>query len=188
MASSFGISPASRTGRPVRSFGTSHLLVLGAVDLVCGIVALIWPGVTILVLALIFGLLLLLAGALALAVGAAARRGGLSPVLAWTLGAVAIVAGVVCLAHPGAGVWAIVLGVAFWFLMTGLGDLLVASATPAHRWWFVLLGALSIVAAVVLLVHPGVAIVTVSLVAGIWFLVRGGSEIVLGLMLRRSGR
>ena len=49
-------------------------------------------------------------------------------------------------------------------------------------------GIVSIVAAVVLLVHPGVAIVTVALVAGIAFLVRGAGELALGWRLRSITR
>lgn len=100
------------------------------------------------------------------------------------IGGAAVLAGLICLFHPGAGVWAIVLGCALWFLLTGVGDLLVAAASPAHRGWFGILGVVSIVAAVVLLVHPGVAIVTVALVAGIAFLVRGAGEIALGSRMR----
>jgi uncharacterized membrane protein HdeD (DUF308 family) len=188
MSSSFGISPVSGSVRPVRSYGTAHLLVLGVIDLVCGVIALVWPGVTVLALALIFGLMLLLAGITALGVGSVIRRAGGSPAVSWVVGAVAVVAGLVCIFHPGAGVWAIILGCALWFLITGISDLVVASAATGHRWLLVVLGVLSIIAAVVLLFRPGLAIVTVALIAGFAFLVRGAGEIGLGLMSRRSVR
>ena len=188
MSSSFGISPLSGSASPVRSYGTTHLLVLGAIDLVCGLIALLWPGVTVLALALVFGVMLLFAGFMALGVGSVIRRAGGSPAISWVIGAVAVVAGLVCIFHPSAGVWAIILGCALWFLITGIGDLVVASAAARHRLVFAVLGVLSIVAAVVLLVRPGVAVVTVAVVAGIAFLVRGAGEIGLGLMGRRSGR
>lgn len=188
MSSSFGNTPVSGSARPVRSYGTSHLLVLGVIDLACGIIALVWPGVTVLALALIFGLMLLLAGLTALAVGSVIRRAGGSPAISWVIGAVAVVAGLVCIFHPGAGVWAIILGCALWFLITGAGDLVVASAATSDRWLLLALGVLSIIAAVVLLVRPGLAIVTVALIAGFAFLVRGAGEIGLGLMSRRRVR
>lgn len=188
MSSSFGISPLSGSPSPVRSYGTAHLLVLGAIDLVCGVIALVWPGVTVLALALIFGVMLLLAGLMALGVGAVLRRAGSSPTITWIVGAVAVLAGLVCIFHPGAGVWAIILGCSLWFLITGVGDLVVASAAPRDRLLLVVLGVLSLVAAVVLLVRPGYAVVTVALIAGIAFLVRGAGEIGLGLRARRSVR
>ena len=188
MSSSFGISPLSGTSPPIRSYGTAHLMLLGVIDLICGLIALVWPGVTVLVLALVFGVMLLFAGLTALAVGYLLRRSGGRPVLTVLVGAVAVVAGLICIFHPGAGVWAIVLGCSLWFLVTGVGDLLVASASRVKRWWFVVLGVVSIVAAVVLLFRPGVAIVTVALLAGFTFLVRGAGEVALGLALRRSLR
>jgi uncharacterized membrane protein HdeD (DUF308 family) len=188
MSSSFGTRPLSGSSSPFRSYGTPHLLALGVIDLVCGLIALVWPGVTVLALALIFGVMLLFAGLMALAVGAVIRRAGGSPTITWIVGAVAVVAGLVCIFHPGAGVWAIILGCSLWFLITGIGDLVVASAAPRDRLLLLVLGVLSIVAAVVLLVRPGLAVVTVALVAGIAFLIRGAGEVSLGLMARRSVR
>lgn len=188
MSSSFGISPVSGTSRTVRSYGTPHLLVLGAIDLVCGLIALLWPGVTVLALALLFGVMLLLAGVMALGVGSAIRRAGGSPAMTWVIGAIAVVAGLICIFHPGAGIWAIILGCSLWFLITGVGDLLVASAASSNRSWLIVLGVLSIVAAGLLLARPGLAVYTVSLIAGIAFLMRGAGEIGLGMRSRRAAR
>jgi uncharacterized membrane protein HdeD (DUF308 family) len=193
MSSSFGTNPLASNPlggarRLNRTYSSGHLLVLGGIDVVAGLIALAWPGVTVLVLALIFGLMLLMAGLVAIGIGSVVRRAGGSPAATWVVGGVAVLAGLICIFHPGAGVWAIVLGCSLWFLVTGVGDLLVAAASPAHRVWFGILGVVSIVAAVVLLVHPGVAIVTVALVAGIAFLVRGAGELALGWRLRSITR
>lgn len=193
MFSSSGTNPLSphplgARGIAGRAHDSRHLVVLGGIDVVAGVIALAWPGVTVVVLALIFGLMLLLAGVVALGIGSVVRRAGGSPVATWVIGGIGVVAGLICIFHPGAGVWAIVLGCSLWFLLTGVGDLLVAAASPAHRVWFGVLGVLSIAAAVILLVHPGVAVVTVALVAGIAFLVRGAGELTLGLRMRRVTR
>ncbi|SDP35477.1 Uncharacterized membrane protein HdeD, DUF308 family [Nakamurella panacisegetis] len=192
MSNSLGSDPlASRPlgGRLLgRSYSSSHLLVLGSLDIVAGLIALVWPGITVLALALIFGLMLLMAGLAAIAVGSAVRRSGGSPAFTWVVGAIAVIAGLICIFHPGAGVWAIILGCSLWFVMTGVADLFVAAASPANRLWFGTLGVLSIVAAVVLLVSPAAAIVTVALIAGIGFLVRGVGELMLGWRMRRPTR
>jgi uncharacterized membrane protein HdeD (DUF308 family) len=193
VSNSFGTNPLAsnplgRSGRLTRSYSSGHLLALGAIDIVAGLIALVWPGVTVLALALVFGVMLLVGGFLAVAVGSTLRRAGGSPAASWVVGGVAIVAGLICIFHPGAGIWAIVLGCAVWFLMTGISDLVVASASSANRLWLGVLGVVSIIAAVVLLVHPGVAIVTVALVAGISFLIRGAGELSLGWRMRRAAR
>ena len=176
------IIPSGRVGR----HDGSRMLLVGVVDVVAGLIALAWPGVTVVALAVIFGLMLLLAGVVTLGVGAVMNRAGLKPTVAWVLGGVAVVAGLICLVHPGAGVFAIGLGCALWFLVTGLGYLASARTARMHRVSMGVLGVLSLIAALVLLVSPGVAIVTIAIIAGIGFLVRGLGEIVLGRRLRRS--
>lgn len=190
MSNSFGTNPLAsnptdRSGR-LMSYGRGHLLVLGAIDIVCGLIALVWPAITILALALIFGILLLMGGVLAIAVSSVVRRAGGSGVAGWVIGAIAVISGLICIFHPGIGIWAIAVGCALWFLLTGLGDLAVAAASPAHRVWFGILGVISVVASVVLLLGPGIAIATVALVAGISFLLRGAGELALGFRMRGS--
>ena len=174
--------------RLARAYSPNHLLVLGGIDVLAGILALAWPGATVLVLALIFGLLLLLGGIVAIGVGTTIRRAGGNPVATYIIGGIAIVAGLICVFHPGAGLWAIALGCAVWFLMTGFGDLAMASASPANRLWFGVLGVLSIVAGVILLFNPASAILTVAVIAGISFLIRGAGELTLGWRLRSRQR
>lgn len=60
MSSSFGISPVSGAPRTVRSYGAAHLLAVGAIGLVCGLIVLVRPGMTL--LALVSGVMLLPAG------------------------------------------------------------------------------------------------------------------------------
>jgi uncharacterized membrane protein HdeD (DUF308 family) len=157
-----------------------RLLFAGAIDVITGLVALVWPGVTVLALALVLGLLLLLAGTFSIASGA--RTGS-----AWLigLGTISVLAAVICLIHPGAGLFAILLGCAIWFLMLGIADLGIAFGGGDGRLYFGLLGTLSVVAGVVMLSSPGVAITTVALIVGFAFLVRGAAEFALALQLRR---
>ena len=102
------------------------------------------------------------------------------------IGIAAVIAGIICLVHPGAGVFAIILGCALWFLLTGVAYLGMARAATPLRIWFGVIGALSLIAFLVLIVEPGVAIATVSIVAGISFLIRGASQLALAWRLGRS--
>jgi uncharacterized membrane protein HdeD (DUF308 family) len=159
------------------------ILFVGALDILVGLVALIWPGVTVLALALLLGVLLLLSGATSFGLGVAAR----SPWLL-VLGVVALVAAVICFVHPGAGVFAILFGCALWFFLNGVAELGAAMSGIADRVWWGMLGVLSIVAAAIMVSVPGVAIVTVAIIAGISFLVRGLGLIVLARRLRTVRR
>lgn len=162
-----------------------RLVALGVLDAVIGVVALVWPQITVLVLAVLLGVALLLAALLLIGFGWRIRSAG----AAWGwwligLGVAALVAALLCFVHPGAGVTAIVLAMSAWFALSGLADLMVAAATPDHRAWFIVLGVLSLIVAVILLVDRNAAILTIAIVVGVSFLVRAAAEIALGLRLR----
>ncbi len=158
-----------------------RLLLLGILDLVVGIVCVAWPGATVLVLAILLGIVLLLTGIAVFTIGLRAHSTGLEIV-----GIVAVIAAVICLVHPGAGVFAILLGCALWFLLTGIAALVAGSGAGEHRWPWLVLGVLSVIAGIVMLVRPGVAVSTVALIAGVAFLVRGISELGLYWRLRKA--
>ena len=163
---------------------STWFLGVGLIDVVAGLFAIAWPGVTVLALALLFGLLVLLAGVVSISMGLLVRRSGGDSLVPFVVGGVALIAGIICLVHPGAGVFAIILGCALWFLMTGLGELALARTQPPMRIWFLGMGILSLIAALILIVNPGVAIATVGLIAGISFLIRGAGELSIGWRLR----
>jgi uncharacterized membrane protein HdeD (DUF308 family) len=165
-----------------------RLVIIGVLDVVIGILAVAWPGVTVLALALILGVLLIVSGVMSIGLGLRMRRVGASwfwPVL---LGVFSVIAAIIIIAHPGAGIAAIAFGAALWFLLTGITDLVRASTLPGDRLWWGFLGALSVIAGIILLFDLGAAILTVALIAGIFFIVRGVGEIAAGWHLRRLTR
>jgi uncharacterized membrane protein HdeD (DUF308 family) len=160
-----------------------RLLVIGVLNIIAGLAALIWPGATVLVLAVLLGIFLLISGAALLAIGASVRS-----VLMIVLGLLALVAAVICLVHPGAGVFAILLGCALWFFVNGVVEISAAILGVAGRLLWGVLGVLSIAAAVIMVSSPGVAVFTVALIAGISFLIHGAGEVGLALRLRSAHR
>jgi uncharacterized membrane protein HdeD (DUF308 family) len=160
-----------------------RLIIGGVIDVLAGIVALVWPGVTVLALAIVLGVLLLMSGAASVSIGVRTRSAGMVG-----LGVVALIAAVIVLVHPGAGVFAVLLGCAIWFLLMGIADLSAAWSGASGRAWWALLGVLSIGASVIMLADPGVAISTVAIIVGLSFLLRGMGEFSLGLRVRRMGK
>jgi uncharacterized membrane protein HdeD (DUF308 family) len=57
-----------------------------------------------------------------------------------------------------------------------------------NRSWIVLMGLLSIAAGIVVLVWPGISLLTLAVVLGVWLLVLGILEIVFAFQLRSLGR
>jgi uncharacterized membrane protein HdeD (DUF308 family) len=107
------------------------LLVRGVADLALGVLTLVWPGITVLVLALLFGIELLLLGGFETAAAIQAR-----PVRrdwTWYLarGLVAIGLGIVTVAWPGITVFALALLLGFALIY--LGVVLIFAATQLRQ-------------------------------------------------------
>jgi uncharacterized membrane protein HdeD (DUF308 family) len=160
-----------------------RILLIGVLNIVAGLAALIWPGATVLVLAILLGMFLLISGVALLAIGASMRS-----MLTVVLGVLALIAAVICLVHPGAGVFAILLGCALWFFVNGMVELSAAILGVAGRLWWGVLGVLSIAAAVIMVSSPDVAVWTVALIAGISFLIHGTAASALAMRLRTVHR
>ena len=156
-----------------------RLLFVGVVEVIVGIVSLIWPHVTVLVLGLLFGIVLLLSGLVVLSISWGTRS-----VVGVILGALAIIGAIICFIHPGAGVVAILIGCALWFFMLGVAYLFAAFTGSEDRVWWGFLGVLSVIAAIIFIASPGVAITTVAILVGLAFLIRGLGEIVFAWRLR----
>ena len=154
-------------------------MFVGILEVIVGLVSLIWPHVTALVLGLLFGFVLMLSGIVVLMISWATRS-----VVGVILGVLAIAGAIICFIHPGAGVVAILIGCAIWFFMLGVAYLFAAFTGSHDRAWWGFLGVLSIVAAIIMIASPGVAITTVAILVGIAFLIRGISEIVFAWRLR----
>jgi uncharacterized membrane protein HdeD (DUF308 family) len=56
------------------------------------------------------------------------------------------------------------------------------------RGWTIFMGLLSVVAGVVVLVYPGISLVTLAVVLGVWLLVFGAMEVGLAFRLRSAGQ
>lgn len=161
------------------------VVLLGVVSIAAGVLALAYPGITLLALGLFFGINLLMAGTLWVMVGADEDTGAGGKALRMIVGFLAILAGLICLVRPGASVVALLLAVSFWFVMTGVADLARAFTEPRGRALSALLGVIGIAAGIIIVADPDIGLETLALIAGIAFIVRGTIEVAAGFMLRK---
>lgn len=162
------------------------VLADGILGVVVGLLALVFPGVTVLVLAILLGLALVISGVLEATVALRVRHGAPGRWWVLTFGVLTAIAGILVLFFPGTGVAVMVVGLLVWFVSAGVNDLLVAARSREHRGWNVAMGVLALLAAVILLFNVGTAVGAIAVLAGLGFLLRGGSEIGLALSLRRA--
>jgi uncharacterized membrane protein HdeD (DUF308 family) len=165
-------------------------LASGLLAVVLGILVLAWPGISILVAAVLFGVYLLIAGiaqvifAFSLHVSAGGR------VLLFISGAASLILAVLAFRHFGQG-YAILL-LAIWiavgFIFRGVAITVSAISDPAlpGRGWNIFFGVISIIAGIVILASPFESIVTLAIVVGVWLIVIGVFEIVSAFGMRRA--
>ena len=167
-------------------------VISGILAIVLGALILAWPGETLLVAAVLFGVYLLVSGIaqVALAFGLHSSAGG--RILLFVSGAASLILAVLAFRHFGQG-YALLL-LAIWigigFIFRGVATTATAFSefhgTPG-RGWSIFFGIISIIAGVVVLGYPFDSLVTLTLVVGIWLIVIGVFEIIAGLQLRKTG-
>jgi uncharacterized membrane protein HdeD (DUF308 family) len=150
-----------------------------------GILALAYEGITLLALGLIFGINILVYGMFALMAGFEPGAPPSHAVLRTVIGILAILAGLVLIVRPGASVLVLLIAVGFWFILTGVADLVRGITQPSQRFLSIALGVVSIAAGVIILGGPDIGLRTLGILAGILFIVRGVFEMAVGWELRR---
>ena len=173
----------------LKSTSTSMIL-LGVLAIIVGILALAWPGVTVFALVVLFAVYAFIGAGLQAAQAFSSKSAG--PVFGHLfLGLIDLAAGVVALVWPAptalvlvliVGIWAIVGGFFEFFAGFGSGE------TAGTRALFILGGLVSVAFGVVLFARPGIGAVTLALLFGLFSLIYGISQIVLGTEVRRTGK
>jgi uncharacterized membrane protein HdeD (DUF308 family) len=173
----------------LKSSSTS-LILIGVLAIIAGVIALAWPGVTVLALVYLFAIYAFIdAGLQAMR---AFGSGTAGPVLGHLLlGLVDLAAGVIALVWPGPTALVLVLIVGIWAFVGGFFEIFAAfqaGETAGSRTLFILGGLVSIAFGVVLFARPGVGAVTLALLFGLFSIVYGVSQITMGVDLRRTGK
>jgi uncharacterized membrane protein HdeD (DUF308 family) len=164
----------------------------GVLAVAFGVVAWIWPDITVHALVLLYGFYALVDGLLALAallVGGSLvreRRG-------WLIveGVAGIAAGVIAFLWPGITALVLLYLIAAWAIATGVLEVAVAIWLRRElrgEWLLALGGVVSVLFGVFLIVRPGEGAIAVVWLIGLFAIVFGVALIGLGLRLRRLGR
>jgi uncharacterized membrane protein HdeD (DUF308 family) len=180
--------PAEMLARLGRHWG--WVLAYGAVTLLAGIAALVWPNETLLVVAVVFGVQLIVSGIFrfvaALAIDDLA--GGARVLLA-LLGVLSVIIGLWAVRHVLLTLLALVVLLGIFWVANGAIEIFTALAhrEMAERGWTVIMGLLSVVAGIIVLAYPGLSLVGLAVILGIWLALFGLMEITLALRLRTAG-
>jgi uncharacterized membrane protein HdeD (DUF308 family) len=170
---------------------TSILIIVSGVSaLIFGILILVWPQTTLLVVAVLFGLQLLIAGIVRIVSGAIDTSAeGWHRGLSITLGVLIVLAGIFCLRNPALSLLTIIVIVAVGWLVDGVINIVLgAQNPPGDRLGRILMGIVFLIGAILLLAFPSSALLTFVLLGG-WILIAFGIVILIaGILGLRAAR
>lgn len=164
------------------------LIVRGILALAVGIMALAWPGVTVLALVILFAVYAFMAAGLeAMRAFGSVQAGPVAGHL--LLGLADLAAGVIALTWPGPTALVLVLIVASWAVLAGVVEIAASfrvGESAGTRALFILGGLASAAFGVALFAHPGMGAVALALLFGLFNLIYGTSVLAQGIELRRA--
>ena len=174
-------------------------MVLGAVSIVLGIIVLAWPSASLAVVAILLAIQVLLFGAFALGRAAlAGRTGGMQGnetradgmrMVAGLFGVFALIVGILVLRDGTRALTTLALLVGIFWFVTGAITALAALMGDGgrDRALAVLTGCLAVVVGIVVLAIPGISLMALAAIAGIWLVVFGALTIGAAYLGRTRG-
>ena len=174
---------------PLKELRSSAWLVIamGTISIVAGVLAIAYPELTLLALAIFTGVNLILLSLLSLVDAFGSDVDGGSRTLAAILGVLGLIAGLVVLRRPGETLLVLVLAIGIWLVVSGAVQLFRALADAENRALRLVVAGGEIVLGGLLLVLPDLSLRTVAVLAGISFILRGALAVYAGWQLRRAG-
>lgn len=182
---SFPELPAAVRPHPFRWWS---LLVSGVFAVVLGLAVLVWPDISLRVMAALAGVWLLASG-LARTIGAflPSGRSIAGHILSGIVGIVVLVGGLLCLRNLVTRLAVLALMFATTWILSGLAEIIAAfSSDGAGRAGLLIVGILSLFAGGLFLFTPGLSLSALVAMTAISALVVGIAEVVLAFTLRRA--
>ncbi|MGK2318702.1 HdeD family acid-resistance protein [Gordonia rhizosphera] len=156
------------------AFVRTTMITTSIIGIVLGIMMLVWPNVTLLVIAVLFGISLIVAGLFRIyAAFAASLLSGGWRLLLGLVGALILAAGIIALFNPEKSLWLLAIFIGIAWIFQGVADLAQAITGSMHapRWLLILSGAVSIIAGIVMMTIPGLAWTAFVWIAAIMLIV-----------------
>jgi uncharacterized membrane protein HdeD (DUF308 family) len=163
------------------------IMAFGIITLLAGVAVLAWPGRTLIVIAVLFGIQLIVAGIFRFVAAFASDdlTGGTRVLLA-VLGVLSLIIGLYAIRHVLLTLLALSLLLGIFWIVNGAVELFTALShrEMPSRGWTGFMGVLSIVAGLIILAYPGISLLTLAIVLSVWLIFFGVMEISLAFRIR----
>ena len=180
--------PMGTLSRLSRHWG--WVLAFGVITIAAGIAVLVWPRETLVVVAVVFGIQLIVTGLFRfVSAFATSDLTGGSRVLFALLGVLSVIVGLWAVRHVLLTLVALVLLLGIFWVVNGLVEIFTAAShrLMPNRGWTIGMGILSVFAGIIVLAFPGLSLISLAVILGIWLLVFGVMEVVAAFRLRSVG-
>jgi uncharacterized membrane protein HdeD (DUF308 family) len=157
-------------------------LVVGLVSIVAGVLAIVYPDITLLALGIFAGVGLLFFGAIDIGDAIAGEEEGRT--LSAIVGVLSVVAGLICLRRPGESLLAIVVVLGIYLVVAGIVRFIRSFSTLDDRAAQMGLGIIDVILGILILSLPELSLVTLAVLFAISLLIRGAFMIVVAFKLR----
>jgi len=180
--------PADLVARVGRHWGL--VLAFGIITVAVGIAALAWPGRTLVVVAVLFGIQLIVMGIFrfASAIASDDLSGG-SRVLLALLGVLSLIIGLYAVRHVVITLLALAVLIGIFWIVSGAVELFMALShrEMRHRGWNSVIGAISVLAGIIVLAIPGISLLALAVVVSVWLVFLGVVQISIAVRIRSLG-
>ncbi|MEU1203757.1 HdeD family acid-resistance protein [Nocardia sp. NPDC005825] len=178
---------------PVQTLARSawqSILVTGILSVVLGILILVWPGPTLVVAGVLFGIYLLVSGVFQLIAAFGLHVSAWMRVLSFITAILSFILGFFCFRNEFQAIGLLALWIGITWIFRGTAVLVAAisdSALPG-RGWQILFGILLIVGGGLLIVEPFRSITTLVVVVGCWLIVIGIFEVISAFQVKNTAK
>ncbi|MFE2960016.1 HdeD family acid-resistance protein [Nocardia tengchongensis] len=178
---------------PVQALARSawqSILVTGILSVVLGILILVWPGPTLVVAGVLFGIYLLVSGVFQLIAAFGLHVSTWMRVLSFITAILSFILGFFCFRNEFQAIGLLALWIGITWIFRGTAVLVAAvsdSALPG-RGWQILFGILLIVGGGLLIVEPFRSITTLVVVVGCWLIVIGIFEVISAFQVKSTAK
>ncbi|MEY9926006.1 uncharacterized membrane protein HdeD (DUF308 family) [Catenulispora sp. GP43] len=178
-------------GSPLRMLGQAAwqaLMLMGLAAIAIGVCAVVWPGRTLLVIGVLFGIYLLISGVMQIIAAFGDHISAGMRVLNLIVGALSILLGLFCFRNSlHNSVLLLSLWIGIGFLMWGIATIASSAAAPsgvAGRGWAFFAGFMTLLGGIIIISWPIGSIFTLAVFTGIWLIVVGLIEVIHAFSLR----
>ncbi|WP_064256428.1 HdeD family acid-resistance protein [Rhodococcus sp. D-6] len=166
------------------------VLLRGILAVLFGVVALVWPGITVWALVVVFAAYAIIDGIVLVVQSVRDKPEGWGWWLA--MGVISVLAGLVALFWPGITALALLYVIAFYAILFGITGIVGGirfRKVPESGWvWSVLAGVVAVLFGIVLLIFPGEGILSLIVLLGIYAILFGVLLIILAFQARSAAK